>query len=288
MLAKLMTEKTMDRGGYEKAGGTKDVSQMNAYEKDRQARSATSAQPGGGNDEMTEEQALQRAIRKSPEDVNGYLKLGDYYKRKKKLDEAHEAFKKGLEVAGGDPNVQEQLEDIELDLMRREVGKAKDDYAQNRDSKKIKKVYDDLSVELLKREVTVLNSRIERYPNDMRLKLELAQRYKKTDDWSKAIPLLQQAAGDKRLAADALVALGELFIKDKKNDLSRRQFEKALGLLDPQDQKDLFLTCHYALGRIYEKDGKTDKAEDHYQEVIMLDYEYRDARVRMEKLGEGG
>ncbi len=81
--------------------------------------------------------------------------------------------------------------------------------------------------------------------------------------------------------------LGECFTRDGKLDLARRQFEKALEGLNFNDRPDAFRNAHYWLGRIYEKAGKTEQAENHYNEVLAVDYEFRDVLDRLQKL-QGG
>ncbi len=133
----------------------------------------------------------------------------------------------------------------------------------------------------------MLSARVERYPNDLRLKYELAQRYKRVGKTAKAIPLFQQATADTRIKEDVLVALGESFIKEKKLDLARRQFEKALETINSQDKPDVFKNASYWLGRLYEKAAKTDQAEHHYYEILAVDYEYKDVKDRLEALQSG-
>ncbi|MBC7820508.1 MAG: tetratricopeptide repeat protein [Planctomycetaceae bacterium] len=67
---------------------------------------------------QSEEADLQRAVRKDPDNKNAFLKLADYYKRGGKLEDAGAMYQKALELSGGDPNIREQCEDVELDLMR--------------------------------------------------------------------------------------------------------------------------------------------------------------------------
>ncbi|MCA9017863.1 MAG: tetratricopeptide repeat protein, partial [Planctomycetaceae bacterium] len=145
--------------------------------------------------------------------------------------------------------------------------------------------YNTLKSELVEKEIDVFTRRIERHPQDMRLRFELADRHKKTKNYSKAIPLLQQAVSDTRLKTDALILLGECFMHDGKLDLARRKFEKGLEGLNSEDRPEAFRVAHYCLGRIYEKGGKREQAEHHYHEILAVDYEYRDVLKRLESLG---
>ena len=130
----------------------------------------------------------------------------------------------------------------------------------------------------------MLESRIENHQNDMRLRTDLADRYRKIKRFKDAIPLYQQATKDSRLQANALVCLGECFVRTGQMKLGKRQFDKALELINNKDHEDSFKLAHYYLGRIYEKADKPDQAEHHYGEILGVDYEYKDAQKRLEEL----
>jgi tetratricopeptide (TPR) repeat protein len=105
---------------------------------------------------------------------------------------------------------------------------------------------------------------------------------KRFDD---AIKLFQQCMTDSRLESDCLVLMGECFLKENKMPLAKRQFEKALPNLNANEKKEQFLTAHYALGRIAEKNGDRDAAENHYNEILAVDYGYMDVAKRLDNLG---
>jgi tetratricopeptide (TPR) repeat protein len=101
-----------------------------------------------------------------------------------------------------------------------------------------------------------------------------------------ATKLLQQASGDPRLEGPVSFNLGKCFLQQKQNALALRQFEKAVAKFNTTDTPKQYVECHYFLGRLYEEAKELQKAVEHYTEVIMVDYEYRDARTRLEKLQE--
>ena len=115
---------------------------------------------------------------------------------------------------------------------------------------------------------------------------ELGQRLLAKKEVQQSIPLLQQAAADKRFKAQALVSLGEAFLADRKGPLAKRQFLTALELLNPQDQQDDFCKSHYALGRLAEAAKNYQEAEKHYGEVLGVNYNYRDANDRLTAIAE--
>jgi tetratricopeptide (TPR) repeat protein len=280
--------KTMMEGGYDTAKSTQEVrsSGQSAYDDIRAGRAA-SAGPVAEGPGMSLEADLQRAIRKEPANVQNYLKLADYYKREKQLEPAHQMFQKALEVSGGDPNIREQLEDIELEMLRHNADLAKEAAQTHPDDETARTNRVALAKELIQREVEIFSRRVERYPKDTNLKFELARRFMRLQKWSQAIPLLQQASTDPRIEEEVLVALGECFLAEKKTPLARRQFEKVLPKLNPHDHPELLKKTRYVLGRLCEESGDKAAAEEHYNEILAIDYAYRDVLKRLEGL-QGG
>ena len=290
MMSRCDAESTMQKG-YDTAESTRDVktdqpkAPLNAYEADRQARRGApkSADAPGESAESD----LLHAIRKEPQNLNHYLKLADHYESSREFGKAQDQLNKALEISGDNADIKERLQSVQLMVLKNELAESEERVKKNPGKERLVEKVTALKSDLLQREIEFLTHSVQSHPNDMRKKLELAQRYRSAKQSSKAIPLLQQAVSDPRLKVEALVTLGECFIDEKKLDLARRQFEKALEGLSAQDAPDSFKTAHYFLGRIYEKAGKVDEAETHYSEIIAVDYEYKDALKRMEGL-QGG
>lgn len=247
----------------------------------KQTSAAAAAVDGPG---QSEEADLQRAIRKDPDNKDVFLKMADYYRRNGKTEEARDMFQKAMELSGGDHNIREQVEDCELELMRKNVEIAKQHAAKKAGDEEAQTTAKELAIELLKREVEVYRSRVERHPNDLRVKYTLGQSFFKLKMYSQAIPMFQAAVQDTRIEADALLLLAKCFIQEKKGILARKQLEKAVTKLNPQENKATFLEVHYYLGRLCEEAKDSSKASEHYGEVLAIDYEYKDALKRMEGL----
>lgn len=276
-MTQMQSLKTVVRGGYEDATSTKDTMvNKNAFNKQKD-----STAPG-----ESPELDLKHAIRKEPQLVQNYLKLAELYKRAHKYDEARDILNTGLQVSGNSVDVKEQLEDVELILMERNLESAKTEANQTGDDK-ARATARQLAEELLKREIEVLNRRIERYPADLGRKFELALRYMRVQNWPQAIPLFQKATQDPRLKVKALFNLGKSFMYDKKLGLAKAQFERAIPELNFETDPELFKECYYWAGRIAEEQKETAKAEEYYGKILERDYEYKDVRTRLEKL-QGG
>jgi tetratricopeptide (TPR) repeat protein len=280
----LEAKQVMERGGYEGAKNTQEV-RRNAYDDYRPSTERyvpdTVAGPG-----VSLEADLQRAIRKNPADKGNYIKLAEFYQRQKEFEKAGAALKQALEVSGGDYNIREIFENNDITRMKYELDLAKEAAAED---EALQKTVDAMKRELHLREIEVLSSRIERYPMDANLKHQLALKYMKSKEYKKAIPLLQQATADQRHAGEVLVALGKCFIADHQSKLARHQFESAVEKLNPHDNAEAYCEAYYILGRLCEEAKERDNAEDAYSKVLSVNYSYKDARERLERLQrEGG
>lgn len=282
-IGELSTQSVIEGGGYEGAEGSKDVRKGgSAYDDYRPTKSQRQAVPDGPGVDPVKD--LERTIRKEPENVNNYVKLAELHRDNKRYSEALAAYQQALQVSGGDPNLREQVEDLELEEMRRNLEIAKERARADADDEEARQNASAIATELVKREIETFSRRLERHPKDTKVKFELAQRFMRIRKIPQAIPLLQQAANDQRLEIDVLIALGECFLSEKKNELAIRQFKRAVPKIDSHDKPDLFKRCHYMLGRLYESGGKAELAEEHFNEVLAIDYEYRDVLARLEKL----
>jgi tetratricopeptide (TPR) repeat protein len=268
----------MDRGGYEGAASTRNV--MAAHEVARRLGNKEGADGPG----MSAEADLQRAIRKDPANKDNYTKLADYYKREGKLENAEEQLKTALEVSGNDVGIREMLEDVQLDLMQRALSIAKEQARNTPADAELKKRAAELANELTKRKMEVFAGRVERYPNDMRLKFELGIEYMTVRKWQLAIPLFQQARSDPRLKGEALIRLGKCFGYDGKGQLAIRQFESAMPEIKFDDKPDVYKDLYFTAARLYEELKNVKAAEEAYQKVLEVDYEYRDTVDRLNKL----
>ncbi len=290
MMGRCDAESTM-KSGYNDADNTRDVkveqpsAPVNAYEADRIARKGGPKQADAPGESA--ETDLLHAIRKDPQNVNLYLKLADLHKISREFSKAAEQLGKALEISKGNADISEQLQEVQLQILRNDLAEAEERVRKNPGKERLVEKAKSLKTELLEKEIAFFSHGVANNPSDMKRKYELAQRFFAAKQFSKAIPLLQQATSSPTLKIDALVLLGECFVRDGKLDLARRQLEKALDGLNYQDRPESFKTAHYLLGRIFEKAEKKDQAEHHYGEILANDYEYKDVLKRMEDMGGG-
>ncbi|MEZ6144121.1 MAG: tetratricopeptide repeat protein [Planctomycetaceae bacterium] len=135
----------------------------------------------------------------------------------------------------------------------------------------------------------VFSGRVERYPKDMELKVKFAERLMRIKKWKEAIPLLQKSAQHTKLKGRSHLMLGKCLMRDRKLKPARGQLERAIPefAAENDNERPLLIEAHYIMGVLCEELGDTAAAEDHFGEVITLDYDYKDALKRLEKL-QGG
>lgn len=269
-----MAEKVQIEGKYDESGKMiqKAMSDKNADNADG---------PG-----MSQQADLERACRKDPSKDN-YLRLADFLKRDGQLEKAAEALERALEASDGEVKIREQLDDIRIDLLRKEFGLAQEEYQKDKEDNFAKRKYQDLRAKLRALEIEVYASRIDRYPQNLALKYDLGMLYIDDGRHQLAIPLLQKARSDNRRKLDALAALGKCFIKEKQLPLARRQFEQAIPDCNPDDNQALFLDLNYLAGRVCEELKDKEAAIKYYQAVLEYDYDYKDNRERLNRLETG-
>lgn len=273
----LEARRVMDRGGYDQAENIRGVMADSEVKKRLNLGQEADA-PG-----MSLELDLQHAIRKDPQNRENHLKLADVYKRDKRYDEAIKHLNQALQLSNNDPSIREVKEDIELDQLRGNLERAKDK-ASTGDDPHAQQRAGEIARELLLREIEVLTKRVERYPNDMKIKYQLAERLMRQQQWTLAIPLLQQARGDNRIKGPALIALGKCFMYDRKTPIARKMLEMAIPEVDFDQFPEEFKDLHYVLARLCEQLQDNESALRHFQEVLTVDYNYRDTLARLEKL----
>lgn len=134
-----------------------------------------------------------------------------------------------------------------------------------------------------KMEVAIFRERAKRYPTDMRIRFSLGTRLFKAKRYDEAIPMFQQAQSDGRHRADSRLYLGRCF---HEKGFETQAVEILSSALDDVESKtgDMAKDLSYWLARAQEAAGKPEDARNTYGHLIQLDYNYRDARKRLEAL----
>lgn len=265
----LTVEKTIHRGGYEDAESSREV---------RADRDEVAA-----GIEITPERQLEKAIAKKPEDVSNYLQFADLHIHKERYEEAEQMLQKAFEVSGGDVNIRERLEDLQVRRQRDQLAIALKK-AQAERTKESVELYNAMKAELNRVELEVFRKRSERNPQHYGYMIELAIRLKVAGLFKEAIPLFQKAQQDPRRKGEVLLALGECFQQIKQYKLAMSNYEGGIEAIPPADDDRKKLALYRAA--VMAQDGLKDvgKAEKYLSELAGLDFAYKDVSDRLDRL----
>lgn len=213
-------------------------------------------------------------IEKDPRNINYYRGLARIYQQLKRYDEAVEALTKAREINSSDPELDRMLTnvsilayDTKIDAL---VQAGKNEEADELRATRNQFVFDDLV------------QRVERYPNDLRLRFELGQQYLMYDAYDDAIQQFQLSQRSPKERTLSLHGLAKCFRAKGQRDMAVMQLETALEQLHVMD--DTKKAVLFDLGEMAEEAGDLDKAFKIYREVYGADIAYKDIGEKMERI----
>ncbi|HML75766.1 MAG TPA: hypothetical protein PKB02_14850 [Anaerohalosphaeraceae bacterium] len=140
-----------------------------------------------------------------------------------------------------------------------------------------------LNHQLEQKEQVYYQQCVDNYPTDLRFKYEYGRCLLKSQQFDKAIPLLQEARNDPRLRVAAMDKMGVCFLLKGWNDDAVDIFSQALKECTTPDSpigKDI----RYNMARAYEASNKTEMALELYRKLAQTDFSYKDVSQRIDKL----
>ncbi len=186
-------------------------------------------------------------------------------------------------TSGGDYIFRQKADDILMRQMNRHrrilLAKLKAD-PQNPEPRRALSRYTSKQTEV---ETEIFEGRHQQYPSDMRIRFLLATRYFAAKRYDEAIPVFQQAQSDGRCGNESRLYIGRCFFEKKFFDQAVGTLHKTLSEL-PATDSPLAMALNYWLARSLEASDNLEDAKNAYGNLIQLDYNYLDARQRLEKL----
>jgi tetratricopeptide (TPR) repeat protein len=288
-ISRLSVEKTIHQGGYDPAllGGSGKGGQPAQPARPmsiaRLSKSAAENEADDAAAELPPEQRLKAAIAKDPAAVDSYFRLADLYLHQQRLDDVEQILDQANQVTGGgDLNVRERLEDLQLRRASRQIIVAHKQYEHEKTAE---------AQQLLERarshanqvELEVYSARVDRDPHNPRLHFEVGMRLKKAGKLKAAITAFQAARSDTKRRALVLLELGECFQKIEQYKLALSHYEQSIEATDSSDRDGKKLAL-YRAGVLAMGLRELDRAERHLAELAGLDYGYRDVSDRLDKI----
>ena len=266
---------SMNKDGWKEAaeedGSYRDV-MKSTDEATKIEQEAKSVKSGKDLEDLIAE--TQAKIEAEPENINFYRALGRYYLQAEMFEEADSILTSALERNPGDPELDQQLSNIRKQWFDYEISRHREagdeDGAIQQEQEKSQFILDDLG------------SRVERYPNDLRLKYEFGVVLYENENVNEAIQQFQAAQRSPKNRTMSLLFLARCFRSKGQYDLASRELENAakeLVLMDNTKKEIL-----YELGSLAEAAGDAEKAMSYYKDVYQADIGFKDVAEKVEQL----
>jgi tetratricopeptide (TPR) repeat protein len=264
-IARLAVEKTIVKGGY----GDKDEAKKLAG--DRKAQPQLPQQP---QRELTVQEQIQRKIDQDPTELSSYFELAQIHINQEDFRTAEEVLAKAYEVSGGDPDVRERWQDVELRHLRQKIAKTKDEQERKKHIR-----------EFHEKDLVVHQERCERYPHNLSFRFDLALRYQKIGQYNEAIREFQQARNDPGRKGRCMLHLGQCFEQIKQHRLAMTHYESAVQEI-PDREEEHKKEALYRAAKLSMSEGDLDRAEKHLTNLAALDFAYKNVSALLNKITE--
>ncbi len=138
-------------------------------------------------------------------------------------------------------------------------------------------------IALLRFELGIYKERTTKYPTDIALKYELAVRYFRAGRFDDAIPLFQAARANPKSRSACGMYLGRCFYRKKYHTQAISTLEETFEG-HPYKDDEVAKTVLYWLGRAQEDYNDVESAQATYGNILKLDYNFLDTRIRLDNL----
>ncbi|MBU4198604.1 MAG: tetratricopeptide repeat protein [Verrucomicrobia bacterium] len=213
-------------------------------------------------------------VKRQPDNINFRRALANLYVEANRFDDAIRAIEESRRIPGiDDSQIDQALAAIRTKYFDSEIAQLR----ENGDTAGVASKQAEKVAFLYKN----IQSRVERYPNDLPLRFEYAVLLHEHDQVNEAIQQFQIAQRYPRNRIRSLFYLGLCFHKKQQLDMAREQLEKALAELP--EMNDLKKDILYELGTILESMGNVKEAADrYYKEIYQVDIGYKDVAAKIE------
>ncbi len=271
MRKNLAAEVSISATGIDRAEHSRDV----LRDKDETSRLEDQAKVVRGEDDILKSvQAIEDALKSSPNDPKLLTELGSRYAALKDFDRAIDAYERAYKAQPTNFSLRERAGDLKIaryDRLVREAEQSGDEAATEA-----------VKADRLKFHVEEYRERVREHPTDLVLHFHLGRSLYQVGDLDGAIAEFQQTIRDPRRKIESLTMLGNCFIRKGMHDLAENQLRKALeeapGMTDRT--KDIL----YSIGKLKEMQDKHSEALDEYKKIYEVDIHYRDVSARMDAL----
>ena len=265
---------TMAAGWEEASGKTGAFRDLIANKEQARSLDMQGKSVISGSDADTLIEEAKERIAREPNNLNFYRALARVYLQNKRFDDAVVTLENARKINAADPELDRAITQAKIGAFEAKIDALKAAgnvaAATEAEGEMNQFAFDDLS------------ARVQRYPNDLKLRFELGLLYFKYEYWDDAIGQLQLAQRSPKERVEALFYLAKCFAKKGQRDMAIMQLETANEQLEIMD--DLKKKVMFELGVLAEESGNFEKAFSYYKDVYAADIGFEDIGVRMERI----
>jgi len=243
----------------------------------------------GSRSAMTREQIEERIsilseqYEEKQSDLSYAKKMGSLHEKIEKWSDAIQWYEWAYSLSDQDSALKRRIELLKDRASEDELLKLEEEIAAAPDSSEKQEKQEALNRKRAERSQVMIEEareRVRKNPTDRKLRFELGEHLYHVEDYSEAIPELQQAKSNPHLRIRAMLLLGRCFSQKSMYDMAAGQLAEAAEELSSMDhtKKDLL----YELGLVYEKMGETAKSLECMKQIYEVEYGYRDVAQRVE------
>lgn len=234
-------------------------------------------------EDMTENLIRDNLAKLQTDPTNPVLQreLGRLYSQQGDFDTALQYLEKLLTAeAGGDPTLERDIADVKIKRLEAEIAKRHQALAaQPPTAAALEQEVAELERQRDAQRLVNARQLVDRYPNDLNYRYELAVLHMKVGDVANAIEQFQKSVGQPQKRVSSLNYLGQCFQQMGVHDLAVDQYLRAIEELPMMDAVKKEVTYNLALA--YDTMGETEKAIAEYKKIAAVDFGYRDVRTRI-------
>jgi len=278
----LGAQQTMDAGGYSSGKSFRDSirdmsSQQKLMTEDRDIRTIDilRAQIDDARVEMARDPTEPGKISKL---VDLLIKTEDSEFENEAIEVLDKAFTKT-----GQFRFRFRLGQIKINQLRRMGRSLREQVAKNPTDAETVSTYKQFMKESAQEELKEFALAADNYPTDLSFKYEMARRLIMLEEYSEAIPLLQQAVQDPKMRVEATIELGKAFLAAEFPDEAIDTLKAvAESYQYGGDTKSKLI--YYWYGRALETRGDNADAIKCYSRVTQWEFNYLDVQTRIKAL----
>jgi tetratricopeptide (TPR) repeat protein len=293
-LKQLTAQRAITQGGYAEAAEAGEGGGFRTFVKDmdkqRELEAAESISGTADSQQIAVEKA-RKDLAANPASPEAVSKLGQLLRRTGQSEDEEAARTVYLEAYGrlNEYRFKAAAADIDLARLRREV-RAAEERVSGGGGDEAKSALADAEQRLLEREQTEFTERVEKYPTDRRLKLDLGRVLVKLERFEDAMACFQECKDEPKFRVESAHMLGLCFARSGWHPEAVSEFREAIENIDATE-RDRELSIRYdlmlsliALAKEQRSLENAREAAEICSQIIRKNISFRDIRERRKEI----